>query len=832
MQELRLKAKGIYSYPNALSEVPEGALKTADNVVINADSVVEPRRGYDFLTYALPDSDDRGHKFAGYQSKILLNFDTNKLGYYDSGSGWQTYSGSFQAPDLDLAHIKFVQAASNLYFTTSTGVKRLDAYNGTPGAAGGVKALDVQAALTGSSGFMPNGSQVAYRCVWGIRDSNNNLILGAPSARATVSNASGGTRDTTIVVTIPAGITTSHFVQVYRSGPSASASTEPNDELGLIYEANPTSGEISTGTLSFTDQVPDSLRGVDLYTNASQEGSLQANDPPPYCKDLALFSDSGFYANVKFKQRKIITLLSVGGASGVAATDDVVIAGTTYRADGTTEDHTATPPTFKVFSSGTAAQNIADTAQSLCRVINKRSGEAVYAFYLSGYNELPGKIMLEERSFGGSVFYVTATAHGSAWSPALPTSGTTIASRADEWKNGLAVSKTGQPDSAPETNLLFVGGAGDEIRRILALRDSLFVLKDTDGIYRVSGSDPSNFSVELFDATTRLLAPETAVVLNNQIWCLSDQGVVAISDTGVEVKSLPIEDTLLRLFGTAREAVRKYAFAVASETDRRYILFLPSSASDTYATQAYAFSTATQSWTRWPVPARSGFVNPADDKIYLASVTLNKIRQERKSFTALDFMDEGTAVTIVSATNYEVVLSSVADLSIGDLLYQASSIKSVIVSINTATNTVTVADDLTGWVAGSATVYKSFECVVEWVPQFAQNPGVQKHYSEAQLFFAENKFVSASIGFASDLSAGVENVPISGTGPGLWGLFGWGSQPWGAKRLPRPFRTLVPLEKQRCSQLSVRFKHKQAQGSFRLTGLALRYALQSTPTTR
>lgn len=827
MQGEILKAKGLYSYPNPLSEVPVGALAVADNVVINSESVVEPRRGFDVLTYNLPDPADRGHRFAEFQGKILLNYGTTKLGYYDTGSGWQQYSGTFQAPDVDLARMKFMQAAGNLLFTTSTGVSKLDAYNGTVVNAGGISALDNALALTGVSGFQSDNSQVAYRHVWGIRDANNNVVVGSPSARTVISNSAGGSRNVTVTITIPQGVTVNHFVQVYRSGLSATSSTEPNDELGLVYEANPSSGEITAGFMSFTDSTPDSLRGDDLYTNPSFEGIGQANDPPPYCKDLTLFQGMAFYFNVTEKQRLNLTILAVGGTSGVAINDTITVDGTVFTGKAS---ENAGSREFAIVTSGTPAQNITDTTQSLVRVINLQSAGSVYAKYISGVNQLPGQFILEERDFGGSSFVVIASAHGTAYSPTLPTSGSTVASKSQVNPHGIAVSKEGQPEAVPLFNRHFAGNRGDEILRGLALRDSVFILKETDGIYRMSGTQPGDLSVELFDSTTRILSPETALVLNNQVWCLSDQGVVAVSDTGVDVKSLPIEDDLLELFGSARDAVRKYAFAIASETDRKYILFLPSSSSDTYCTQAYVFNTVTNSWTRWVLSKTCGFVNPADDKIYLADFNSAKVNQERKNFTITDFMDEGTSVTITAFSGTLITLTTAAGITVGDLLYQSASVKSVVTAIDG--NQVTVNDSLGGWTLGAATVYVAYECVVEWVPYTAENPSLEKHFSEGQLFFSASRFVSAYFTFASDLSTNREDVPLTGGGSGTFGLFPFGSQPWGGVRRPRPFRTYVPVEKQRSSQLSGGFVHRQAQGSFRLTGLAFRYNGGSSETTR
>lgn len=55
------------------------------------------------------------------------------------------------------------------------------------------------------------------------------------------------------------------------------------------------------------------------------------------------------------------------------------------------------------------AQAVDATARSLVEVINKNDGESVYAFYLSGAFDVPGKILLESRSLNDvNPFYVVA----------------------------------------------------------------------------------------------------------------------------------------------------------------------------------------------------------------------------------------------------------------------------------------------------------------------------------------------------------------------------------------------------------------------------------------
>ena len=71
-QLVEVKIKGLYSNNNLLSEVPDGALSKALNVVIDKDSVAESRRGFEAIT-TLPSSLDRVDSITDYQSKIIVH---------------------------------------------------------------------------------------------------------------------------------------------------------------------------------------------------------------------------------------------------------------------------------------------------------------------------------------------------------------------------------------------------------------------------------------------------------------------------------------------------------------------------------------------------------------------------------------------------------------------------------------------------------------------------------------------------------------------------------------------------------------------------------------
>lgn len=343
-------------------------------------------------------------------------------------------------------------------------------------------------------------------------------------------------------IAIPEGITSQYFLQIYRSavfsaeGPAVlSLDVFPNDELQLVYEAFPTAAEIAAGTMTVIDIVPDAFRGANLYTNAATgEGILQANDIPPFAKDINVFKNSVFYANTRTKQRKdlsligiqnmiddynlnIIPTLTIATATssityrftvGEAETFDILCgSGATLNAAGTASYFdvnsaenanlyriyykigTAVAPasggrilveivadagdtstkiaertrdafnilnadfiatnvtntvsvsctevgitddpvdgttsfTFTVTNQGdgedastntvllstdaSPARAVDETANSLIRVINKNNAESVYGFYLSGAQEVPGRMFFESKTLDGQEFYIVS----------------------------------------------------------------------------------------------------------------------------------------------------------------------------------------------------------------------------------------------------------------------------------------------------------------------------------------------------------------------------------------------------------------------------------------
>lgn len=315
----------------------------------------------------------------------------------------------------------------------------------------------------------------------------------------------------------------------------------------------------------------------------------------------------------------------------------------------------------------TAAQQLEQVARSFVSVLNQED-DIVYAYYNSGYNDVPGQILLENQDISGPHFYLNSNV-GSKFTPSLPVSGSLTGSTNEVSPNRIYYSKLQQPEAVPLANYIDVGPKDREIKRVIALRDSLFIFKE-DGIYRLSG-ESAPFTVSAFDFSAQVLAPDTAVVLNNQIYALSTQGVIVVTDTGVQIISRSIENSLLQLTKEGY-SYKTSAFGVSYESDRAYLLFLPKIQTDTQATQCFRYNTFTNCWTRWDVSATCGIVNFGNDTMYLGATDINFIEKERKSLSRLDHADRQYDLTVMNGGVDEtaVKLNNIARVQPNDVVIQ------------------------------------------------------------------------------------------------------------------------------------------------------------------
>lgn len=705
--------------------------------------------------------------------------------------------------------------------------------------------------VTGAGGQTTGAGQVYYTL-----DSAN---AASPSWSSGYS-LSFGMRPTTVSFAVPEDFLTpsydgQFFVRVYRSKLSATADSEPSDEMYLCYEANKFTGAAVNGLVpvSFTDITPDALLGEALYTSPTQEGILQSNYMPPACEDMALFAGSLFFANTRQVPRFSFQILSVGGTTGIQLGELLYVGNESYTAGAGISGTYGLGATYKLYTDASLSQQqqLRLTAQSLVQAVNSYS-KIVRAYYISGPTDAAGKVMFESLNpgwvkttggydnltYGFGIAYSTTktcfipnltvstgqtyssvsrnssgmTTYFSASStlktgdyvqivsstnltnfpvglkkvvdasPGIyfvvyePYMASSFASATGAYYSGsvrgddearqnrLHFSKTGIPEAVPLLNYIDIGSANYSIRRIMTVGNSLFVFKD-DGLFRVTGYDTASLQVEPFDPTVRLVAPNSLAKLANAIYAWTNQGVVAINESGVSVISRPVDAALQP---AALVAANAFAAGVGYESERLYLLGL--------ADTVYVYNMLSQSWTTWEFTnVRAGLVDDQTDKLLLSQSNSTALREERKTRTSADFYDAsasftGSSLSLgLSALGYYTgtVQVSVSNLPVGTLFQGTVNTSGEAFSLWVIAMTVTAneyvvllkasqytANLASNFVANGATgtYYTPVPIEAQWEVMTAQAPQATKHWRTFSFMSENNDFGYMRAEFQSDLS--------------------------------------------------------------------------------
>ena len=908
-QVLHRTAAGLVSQYNPVNQAPEGAQLEAENCVIDREGVISLRRGFDRYGTAFTNPIAMGE----FKDKLVV-LDGTTMKYNNTGTSFASWSGSFSAPDAN-NRVRFSEIRGNIYFTTSTGIKKNDELANNPVAAGIQQGLDIQATLDGTgAGWLNAGNQVGYRILWTREDASMYFLQGAPSFREVVTNANGsvvmdwaggvahvehtahgfttgnsvtisaaadadydGTYTITslgandysfvltavpedktdvaasagkafnvqLVFTVPDDIVANDKWEVYRTSVSGSASTDPGDRHFKVAEGTYTAGV----TVTYTDDRNESFLGVELYTNDTQETLAESNDRPPFCTDFTVWQGYPWYANTKREHELPIDITDLTGMSGgtLTFTDPARV-----YTGAATEDIAAQE--FKVHSDQpTTAQDIEQTAKSLIRVINRDTGQTeLYAYYISGVNDPPGKILIRKRDLNQNSF--TLVASGGLGDNFTPDITSAVTSDDDAKFNNLQFGKFEQIEASPRlSGAAPIGSEKYKIVRLLPLRDSLIVMKE-EGIWRVSGESATSFVVKQLDPSTRILAPESAVVLDNAVYALTNQGVVRVSESGTAIVSRAIENDFKKTFGFAN--FETITHAVTYETDRKYILFTQETSSDTEAKVAWVYDFITKAWTLWRKTIKAAHVLFNDRKLYMIRDDDNFILQERKSFGLSndDYRDESHTTAVVAKTTRVVngVSQTVADITFpasvltstdtnaarGWLFEQGTLQASITHSVHISGekygvifDEMMVMDKVT---AAACTVSEPIHARVRWAPEDMGSPALMKQVSTVQFYNQDTNSIHNMMGFSSDILNAekvydVEIVPLTG-----WGLSGWGDAGWGdhEPQASTPLRMITPRDYQRCRTLSVVFKHSFAKEKFNILNVAYTYRVIGERTTR
>ena len=845
-QEVINKTLGKVSQYNPLS-VEKGACITASNCVFQREGIAQNRRGYKL--YGSLGSTVTS--FLQFDSKVFASTATNL--YYDDGNGTFTSFATVSPPTG--SRLRAAESKNNLYCTTSLGIYKVDSSTSpTFVAAGTPRPLDITLTLvTDAAGFIPvqastNYPQVGYRAIISRTDTNDNVYYSAPSMRQIATNTSTGDRkNVTVKIYIPSDVTSSDTVMVYRTATfNAQSSTEDScgDECSLCYVAQVTSTDVTNGYVTFTDVLIDDMLGASLYTNASQQGAAQENSRPPLAYDLENFKGCLFFGNTSTLQTLSFSLISVTNLTGnvLRIKDGTNTLNLNFN---TTEDPSV--PQAKVFGSTLTTQNIADTAKSMCAMINQYpSNTFIRAYYVSGASDLPGKIMLEARALSQSAFWLecTNTSIAASISPQPPVFAAgprkNTQSSNSELLNGLYYSKPDQPEHVPALNYFTVGNASKQILRLAALRDSLIIIKE-DGVYRLVGNTPNDFSLSPLDLTVEVISANSVTVLGNSVYALSNQGFVSISDSGVQIISRDIEPDVSVLIANAN--IASLCNSTGYENDRNYIVATVSEPTATVVDICYVYNYLTKQWSTWDYGFEAAIVERENNLFYFSSIGLNPndVFKERKVGSDSDYQDYAYDVTITAVTATTITFTSgVIVPRAGDLIEQLvgsdyiSANILAITNVNSTSYTVTMTSDIPSYTLAAASAYRGIQMVIKYHPFFAESPHMLKQ-GRSIAFFPDpvgTKSTATSIiaTFESNFDSSIDEVTIEGTatnyGSGAWGEFPWGGG--GAQYFP----TLIPRNKSYFALLFYGFTHQQAREKCTICTVGINYNTVSDKVSR
>lgn len=519
-------------------------------------------------------------------------------------------------------------------------------------------------ALSGATGFLSATSACRYAVVFTLGDpTTNGVQFGSPGMTTVVTNSTGASADVATRVLLPMTFGTAsttltadvYWVQVYRSVVQATSLGEPPSELALVYQKQISAADIAAGYVAFTDSVPDNLRGANLYTNIltgedgfAGRGFVNSNEPPPVCSDVATWADCLWLADLLDWPTQELQLISVGG-TGLVAGDTVTTGGVTYTG-------VAAAPAanqFIVSAAGTASVNQRETALNLVDAINRSaSNTSVWAYYVAGQAGLPGRIIIRGRLSNTGIS--SSVSRAAAWRVGTEDANNPV-------RSGLAFSKSLQPFAHPAVNRFEVGRGDATILRIVPYRDSLFVFKE-DGLFRVTGSDYSDFQVTEFDTTFRLIGRECVALVDDAIYAWGTQGIGRITDGGVEYVDLPVRDRVLGAMKLVQQTtLRDWTFAVGNQRDGYVAFFRPTldpSSDAAVCSNAFVFYARTNSWVEWNVSTTGdrsigyccGTSNVFDHLVSLgvwqvAPASGAYLHNERRAYSSSDFSDPSMAST-------------------------------------------------------------------------------------------------------------------------------------------------------------------------------------------
>ena len=730
MKRITLPAAGLATDPNPLLTAAQGAMRVADNVVVVSDGAVTVRPGFAIDTVKASTT---------FRPRAMEVFRGEPIAVSTDGTAWRiestsaVYTGNAEPPNEPLSRTQFAEARGSLYYTTSTGVRKIPDTSATDTLPAGIEMLAAfQDPGNATPGPVTAAGQVGLRIVFVRRDVNGYVVRSEPSARVVKMDAALGPGffdwgTDRAKVFIPAWVQENDTLELYRTRASGLVSVGPTPEFYLATSYVVTSGDVAAGFCRIPDdRVPDDSLGASLYTNPSQLGIAGSKTPPPTCVALAWWSACMWFGNTIEPHRLQVqitdagnttatttgilwrsSLLNVTFTAGSADLTGIVsvaglVPGMAISGPGNFQDPVA-PGTYipggtyigaisgagpytvsmvdsdglPVTSSGSVAgesvafhdvvavngvefyaantqytpgssftdertffidlsatvteASLVSIAEALCQAINAWSAvDPAFGVRARNLGDVtnpvgtfaPGSILLEE--IGSGVASAPFTFQSVTKPNAVMPVGSLLTATRDVSPARLFWSDPDEPESVPLVQYVDVGNTAEPILALVPLRSSLLVFK-RDGIFRLTGSAPDGWSVELLDASTRLLYGSAVDVMDDRAYALTNRGAVRVTESGVETIS---ERLIGRMMLPAQRAVFTLGSGVVCAWPSAGVVAfcLPDQGGNQEIDSWFCFRPSGGTWTRWRIPASAVASDHRSASMYYARPDAWEIR--------------------------------------------------------------------------------------------------------------------------------------------------------------------------------------------------------------
>lgn len=799
---------GLFTSPNPFSEVPEGAMSVADEIVATTPGEIEPRRG---RKPSAQFTADRCFPLPVTGRLVTTVRTSNDPTLYDPATDIATpltrsSGSSSQLPMLPpyasdaRVSIQGAAAQGKVFLTTKAGIAVVPDVASPQWRSAGLPQpiMNFGAALAaGAATTMANNKRRTYRCTIGWYDELGNFLESAPSEPYNYDNTAGFNVAPVVNVGYPLGAPAGIILRLYRAL-EVPTGTVSADEMFLVTQmttpqaVGAPNNFIDMNSVSFqaiTDQSADSLLTIPLYTNPRTGdgfGIGGANFPPPAGAAIAFFKGRLYVGRTTGRQSIQIQIIGTG-PGGVQDGDIITIGGVPYIGNGFDG---AANGSFTVVSGGGVAGNIESTARNLTGTLEsswRRPDKPTLfssniqrqfrAHYVSLGSSDFGRILIE-RIFSspltddpGIGFSVQTASPGISFPNGVRTS-------TDNYTpGGVAWSKYNQPEAFPLINFQAVGDPNAAVLGFSVHRDSLFMYKE-DGVWLVKDDGGPQPTFSLLDASVNVIAPSSIAVLDNVAYCLTARGPLQVSEQGTWPVGEAIRADIVKLINASPNKCAN-AYGVGYDSDRLYVLGMPSAAGEGACSVQYILRVpdvnSPPRWTRWLLPGTThGCVIPVTNKLALAYGTqpignnvlgapTGGVLVERKGgVVSTDYVDYiGNVACPAFTTASKLVFPQDVHLEIqrGDKFWYnpgGAGTKVYEITVTAVAGATVTLDGTYPFAGGTLTYLRAIQSRLRLLPITGGEPTSEKQWNYVQAYF--DYFDGDSI----DMKVDSENSPLAG----------------------------------------------------------------------